>query len=1382
MLKSLQSAVSLFLIVTGSMAFAQNAELCAPFGVSVFGGDSETIITWAEPIGNVGCGDMGIPSLPFTDVNSNVGLSDDWDVSGSDGADFAYTLNVASPVVLTIDLCSASTDYDTKLEVFTADGACVATSTGYYDDDGPFGTCTESPAPYTPSLLENVSLSAGQYYIVVDGYGGAEGNYEITVTQTGRADHFDYKEAVAEEAEKIRSLGGGREEIDALWADARDHGVNPNPTRDIPPECGTFLRYNVYDAGTGTLIDTVSGGTTSYQHTGLTNGQEYCYFVTAVYSEGESANSDTACAIPAPFVPDPPTNAAVTIGDEELTLSWTDPSVPQLGVGYVETFENADLAALWTWEGERWSIADGVGNPGWGARFYWSPSVQTYDESMYSPMMPIGDTTDIIVTYDLFLSDFGSTGLEHLSVEIMVDTAWVILADYDNSTNLEWATYTHTVTGISGSTQLRLHAYGDDSFEINWWYVDNIGILPSTSREIGNSSIVATSDYLPGTTMDLNFHLNYASSDVEYLDGAYLVLPVGFTVNSATDIGGLLYNGLTGDTLFWGEWNDDGFGEQFADADFSVNVTIAGGTAGPQTAYWGLSGDTWGSDPHDTTGTLTINESTFNEYDFVGYNVYLDGVLQNTAPTNQTFWLFSNLTNLVTYELGVSAVHYPAYESDTVLVSAAPQYLFGDIAGYILDPNGDPLDSAVVTAGGLSDTTGADGYYFLWNLLPGTYTVKATRDGFEFTEDVAEVLASPDPTLVDLTLQPALARASGVIAMGGDHLVDLIWRLPGGETEYDLWYYDDIIEAQIGCGGGCEFGVRFTPPSYPAELLSLLITVQGDASVVDGNIIAYIDPAGAAAGPVGDFVTLATGLDLSSPDGSMTQYFVDLSGVGFVIPSGDAYIMIQENNSGFMGIGNDIDPQSPEFYDRNWVFAGGAYTTIFDAVGGDPTLTGDFGMLGTFFGAPGRSVTADAGGNEVTLPEIDLVATAQPGVFLVQSPDPVENRSVGSNPENVSLLTDPYVPTPAVETAREDSLVGFKVFQVTGLGDTLVTQTVGQDTTATILVPENYVEYCYNVKAVWQTDLYGVLDSKPSGEACTVPYTTGDADFDSDVDLSDLVAVVDFILEIATPTADQFRNTDVNMDGAINIADVVMIVDIIYGGSARMMAFDADALATLELAPIGTDAFRVNLDYSGMVRGLQFSLEYDADQMSLRSPQLVRAQDDVIVSVNESEKGVMNVVLINLGGGALDISSGSVLTIPLDFTGNGNKSSAKIALSNTVLAGPTGELIPVAVKSGTIDVAVMPGTFALHQNYPNPFNPVTEIRFDLPDVSNVTLTVYNLMGQKIHTLVSGELEAGFHSIIWNGTNAMGNPVSSGMYFYMIDAENFHDMKKMVLLK
>jgi flagellar hook assembly protein FlgD len=93
----------------------------------------------------------------------------------------------------------------------------------------------------------------------------------------------------------------------------------------------------------------------------------------------------------------------------------------------------------------------------------------------------------------------------------------------------------------------------------------------------------------------------------------------------------------------------------------------------------------------------------------------------------------------------------------------------------------------------------------------------------------------------------------------------------------------------------------------------------------------------------------------------------------------------------------------------------------------------------------------------------------------------------------------------------------------------------------------------------------------------------------------------------------------------------------------------------------------------------------------------------------------------------------------------------------------------------------------LSQNYPNPFNPETSIEFNLPINSNVTITVYNLLGQIVRTLVDNDFSSGYHSAIWNGIDETGKGVSSGIYFYKMKAngmngQEYSNIKKMILLK
>ena len=94
----------------------------------------------------------------------------------------------------------------------------------------------------------------------------------------------------------------------------------------------------------------------------------------------------------------------------------------------------------------------------------------------------------------------------------------------------------------------------------------------------------------------------------------------------------------------------------------------------------------------------------------------------------------------------------------------------------------------------------------------------------------------------------------------------------------------------------------------------------------------------------------------------------------------------------------------------------------------------------------------------------------------------------------------------------------------------------------------------------------------------------------------------------------------------------------------------------------------------------------------------------------------------------------------------------------------------------------IPTAFALHENYPNPFNPTTTLRFDLPEVSNLTLTIYNMLGQKVRTFNMQSTPAGYHSVKWNATNDYGDPVGAGVYLYQLQTKDFVKTRKMVLLK
>jgi len=94
----------------------------------------------------------------------------------------------------------------------------------------------------------------------------------------------------------------------------------------------------------------------------------------------------------------------------------------------------------------------------------------------------------------------------------------------------------------------------------------------------------------------------------------------------------------------------------------------------------------------------------------------------------------------------------------------------------------------------------------------------------------------------------------------------------------------------------------------------------------------------------------------------------------------------------------------------------------------------------------------------------------------------------------------------------------------------------------------------------------------------------------------------------------------------------------------------------------------------------------------------------------------------------------------------------------------------------------MPSVYSLDQNYPNPFNATTTIKFRIPKQEHVTITVFNVLGQRVSTLADETFPAGEHSVVWDGRDGRGKSAATGIYLYRIKSEGLTKTKKMVLLK
>ena len=101
---------------------------------------------------------------------------------------------------------------------------------------------------------------------------------------------------------------------------------------------------------------------------------------------------------------------------------------------------------------------------------------------------------------------------------------------------------------------------------------------------------------------------------------------------------------------------------------------------------------------------------------------------------------------------------------------------------------------------------------------------------------------------------------------------------------------------------------------------------------------------------------------------------------------------------------------------------------------------------------------------------------------------------------------------------------------------------------------------------------------------------------------------------------------------------------------------------------------------------------------------------------------------------------------------------------------------------GDGDFSTLPENYVLEQNYPNPFNPSTTVKYSVPTRSQVTIEIFNVLGQRIKTLVDKTQSAGEYEVDWDGTNDYGSLQATGVYFYRLRAGEVAKSKKMLLLK
>jgi len=251
-----------------------------------------------------------------------------------------------------------------------------------------------------------------------------------------------------------------------------------------------------------------------------------------------------------------------------------------------------------------------------------------------------------------------------------------------------------------------------------------------------------------------------------------------------------------------------------------------------------------------------------------------------------------------------------------------------------------------------------------------------------------------------------------------------------------------------------------------------------------------------------------------------------------------------------------------------------------------------------------------------------------------------------------------------------------------------------------------------------------------------------------------------------------FVRGDVNCDNIpYSVADVQLFINYLVHGQAYVDALIPDYVCTFDDMSYASDVdedgypWTIN-DLVVFLQHLNAGAKVAADRIAgayyiinhegtIPAPVLTDAAKDMNLAYSDVN-GVMKVVVYSLEGKSASANA-ELISVPgynLNITSREEYANAFKATAS-----------------------VLPSEFALVQNYPNPFNPTTNIAFDLPENAYVTLTVYNIAGEKVAELVNGDVKAGQHTVSWNAAD-----VSSGVYFYRITAGNFTATRKMILMK
>ncbi len=716
---------------------------------------------------------------------------------------------------------------------------------------------------------------------------------------------------------------------------------------------------------------------------------------------------------------------------------------------------------------------------------------------------------------------------------------------------------------------------------------------------------------------------------------------------------------------------------------------------------------------------------------------------------------------------------------------------FAHIIGTVSDTEGSPIENATVTAGGYFALTNADGSYQL-DLLAGTYDVTATALGYQFDTDYDVEVAENETATVDFILADQVEGNYPPFNLNaqlfGASNVKLTWEEPLGYNSLELSYDDGIAEAYnwVGTATGNEYiatAFSYDENYYLRRIKALYKSdttqnIQVKVLADNGGVpdLTYV-----LAGPFSVEVDNTEGLaewlqiDLDLPLAGGTNFYIAIgwdAGTSFVIgadqtePDGFSYSTNDNGNEWFtindrdfmIRAGIDVDEVNRDLLGyniyRNGLLINEVLINDFDYIDETAEMDTDYNYHTTAVYSEGESSPSN----------IASISIAAPVLF------PPVNLTAETSGANVNLSWD--LPGSNGEEIYWDSGVN----QESSGGETASTFDVAIRFDTSDLA--SYVGKYLTKMTFFLNDNNCQIFARVWNNGSQ--YYAGDLIWEQEV--TELQANALNEVEFPSPIeieADKelwigYRviNEAGNYPAGCDLGPAVP-----YKGD--MLLYGSDWVSTY-------DYFGWDLNWN--IRGYVVSTER-CDNVPLDAVALINSIPakpenlDLVTNETGSLRYDRSFTHYNLYRDEELLSElNNDLTSWEDTDVEDGTHTYYLTSAYEEFESNPSNTVEVEIDGSSTDEIDVPLITDLIGNYPNPFNPVTNISFQISEIAQVTVDIYNIKGEKVKTLVNERLTPDTYNYSWNGTDDNSNVVSSGVYFYKMKAGRYTSTRKMILMK